>query len=92
MLKIMIGVTGGVVAGYSLSRLMEARANKVVLSEAFKLDFARMLTPTATLRNATLLAAAQQMARQQSLISSIPVAQTPARRRTPVVASTPYDD
>lgn len=87
MIKLMIGVTGGVVAGYSLSRLMEARANKVVLGEAFKLNFARMLTPTATLRNASLLAAAQQVARLT------PVTQESSRReRRKVVASTPYDE
>lgn len=54
MVKLAIGVGVGVVAGYSLSRVLEARANKVVIGEAFKLDFARLLTPTATLRDQTL--------------------------------------
>jgi len=63
MVKLAIGVSVGVVAGYSLSRVLEARANKVVVSEAFKLDFGRLLTPTATMRNETLaLWASQQEA------------------------------
>lgn len=56
-MKGLIALAAGVVAGYSISRAMEARACGVPLTAVFKLDTKTLLTPVYLIAHPSLQAA-----------------------------------